>query len=221
MNYTTHRKTSARRARHRPALATAPPVYDCTMTTPHQHITGAELQTLREACNLSREDFAELADVQARTVKHWENGRSGVPADVSALALKLDTTLTEATAHALDTIKRAHLAAGTAPADLALVRYRTAHDLRTNYSHAGQPSPAGDMPPELHAAIVGRVRLVARHLPQWAALPMRVVWFEPADYAAWLASTSNTDTSESRAAWAALQVAPQAIPHRADQPPAR
>ena len=59
------------------------------MNTNHT-ITGAELQTLREAAGLSRDALAELAQVQARTVKHWET-RTGaaVPADVAAIVTRL------------------------------------------------------------------------------------------------------------------------------------
>ena len=67
-----------------------------TPFTPTRPLTGAELQTLREACNLTREELGELAGVAARTIKHWESGRAGVPADVAALAQRLDATIQQA-----------------------------------------------------------------------------------------------------------------------------
>ena len=56
-----------------------------------QLMTGAELQALREACGLDRDEFGELCGVQGRSIKYWETGGSnhGVPADVSALVLQL------------------------------------------------------------------------------------------------------------------------------------
>ena len=36
---------------------------------PPAHMTGAELQTLREACSLTREELGDLCNVAARTVK--------------------------------------------------------------------------------------------------------------------------------------------------------
>jgi len=52
------------------------------------YMTGAELQALREACGLDRDQFGELCGVQGRSVKYWEM-RSGVPADVANLVLEL------------------------------------------------------------------------------------------------------------------------------------
>ena len=57
-----------------------------------QLMTGAELQALREACGLDRDQFGVLCGVQGRSIKYWEMGSSnhGVPADVSALVLELE-----------------------------------------------------------------------------------------------------------------------------------
>lgn len=56
-----------------------------------QLMTGAELQALREACGLDRDQFGALCGVQGRSIKYWEMGASnhGVPADVSGLVLEL------------------------------------------------------------------------------------------------------------------------------------
>ena len=55
-------------------------------------MTGAELQALREACGLDRDQFGALCGVQGRSIKYWEMGSSnhGVPADVAALVLELE-----------------------------------------------------------------------------------------------------------------------------------
>jgi len=54
-------------------------------------MTGAELQALREACGLDRDQFGKLCGVQGRSIKYWEMGASnhGVPADVAALIQEL------------------------------------------------------------------------------------------------------------------------------------
>jgi len=55
-------------------------------------MTGAELQCLREACGLDRDQLGERCGVQGRSIKYWETGQSnhGVPADVAALVLELE-----------------------------------------------------------------------------------------------------------------------------------
>lgn len=58
------------------------------------YMTGAELQALREACGLDRDQFGEMCSVQGRSVKYWEL-RSGVPADVAELALRLEAKVRE------------------------------------------------------------------------------------------------------------------------------
>jgi len=61
----------------------------------NDNMTGAELQALREACGLDRDQFAELCGVQGRTIKYWEMGQSnhGVPADVESLVLELSAKI--------------------------------------------------------------------------------------------------------------------------------
>ena len=176
------------------------------------HLTGAELQTLREALHLSRDDLADLAGVQARTVKHWENGRSGVPGDVAALLQALDAQVTQAAREALALLA----SAARLPGELVLTRYRTTADLQ-RYRPDLRPMPAG-----AQAAIVARVRLgLQLAAPAGEALPrVRVVWFDPAHFEAWRTLNQQPNSEASRADWAALALAEQAIPHRADQPPA-
>ena len=57
----------------------------------NEYMTGAELQCLREACGLDRDQFGLLCGVQGRSIKYWEMGASnhGVPADVAALVQEL------------------------------------------------------------------------------------------------------------------------------------
>ena len=180
-------------------------------TTHPPTLTGAELQTLREACHLSRDELGQLCDVAARTVKHWENGRAGVPADVAALVARLDATIQRAADQGADVIGAGVLAhGGAAPADVVLIRYRTAEDLaRYRPDMAGQPAA-------VHGAIVARLAALMRgNIPA----PVRIVWMNPADYEAWRFHRQQPDSEATRAAWAADQLTAQAIPHRADQPP--
>lgn len=175
-------------------------------------MTGAELQTMREGCNLSREELGDLVSVQARTVKHWENGRTGVPADVQARVIELDEAAhSEARTHLLSLATQAQ----QRPAGpLVLVRYRDAALMPAGFASAikrGATSAAS-----LHGAAIGRARIEfkgpAAHAP-------RVVWFDPESFTAWTLARSLPDTKANRTEWAAHELASQAKPHTADQPP--
>ena len=50
-------------------------------------MTPAELKTIREACGLSQAWLAQRAQVNERTVRYWESGKSTVPDDVATLVL--------------------------------------------------------------------------------------------------------------------------------------
>lgn len=184
------------------------------MTTPPDHITGAELQTLRESCGLSREDLAGLARVQARTVKHWESGRAGVPSDVAALVARLDESISQAVNQARHVLADPVKWSGTPPADVVLMRYASAEDL-ARY----RPDMAG-MPAGVHGAIVARLRASLAWLPGFGGVPVRVVWMQRDIYEPWRTACQLPDDEATRSQWAAQQVAVQALPHRADQPPA-
>ncbi len=172
-------------------------------------LTGAELQTLREACNLTREELGALACVAARTVKHWEHGRAGVPADVAALVQRLDATIQQAADQGARAMAQAIARQGTAPDDVVLIRYRDAdHLARYRPDMAGQP--AG-----VHGAIVQRVAQAMRQRGQL----VRVVWMLPDAYEAWRTAHGMPDLESTRATWAAEQIPHQARAHRADQPP--
>lgn len=191
------------------------------------YTTGAELQTLREAAGLSRDALAELVGVQARTVKHWENGRSGVPADVAAVAHNL-AQWTRQAAQAMHTSAREwlrqfeplqvhHLAepeprtlTATQPGPMVLLRYQqTEHMHHTDRARGARA--------DCHGAAVGQVvqRLALD------GLAARVVWFDPASFASWCQDSQADDTPAARQAWAECEALPaQAVPARGDQPPA-
>lgn len=178
-------------------------------TNQPNHLTGAELQTLREACHLSRDELGALCGVAPRTVKHWESGRAGVPADVADVVARLDATIQHAADQGAAVIEQAMAHQGTAPADVVLIRYRDAdHLARYRPDMAGQP--AG-----VQGAIVQRVAQALRQRGQL----VRVIWMQPDAYEAWRVQHNQPDSEPTRATWAADQMAAQALPHRADQPP--
>lgn len=178
-------------------------------TTTPNHMTGAELQTLRESCNLAREDLADLAGVQARTIKHWESGRAGVPEDVADLVRGINQTIDAAAQHARDHLRLLITKQGSPPADIVLLRYRTSDDM-----HRYRPDMA-TLPACVHGAIINRMRLDAKAL----GIPVRIVWMQPDVYEPWRAACHMVDNEATRSQWASEQLALQAIPHLADQPP--
>lgn len=187
-----------------------------------ENMTGAELQTLREACGLTREDLAELAGVQARTVKHWENGRAGVPADVADLARRLDAIVSLACHEALYKVRDAAALAGRLPGELVLLRYNA--DDAARYQVGDAFASLGPLPgaavAALQGAIVNRVRLTLPWFTGFKRCAVRVVWMRSDDYQAWRVAAGLADNEAARAQWAVGQLASQTTPRRADQPPA-
>lgn len=192
------------------------------------HMTGAELQTLREACHLSREELADLAGVQARTVKHWENGRAAVPADVADIVRGMDAGIQQAAAHELGLVLQGQHPSSDSGAGCVLVRYKDNADAKGLEGWTPMPCAAS-----ASGAIVARVQAGARWsvagpgepvvLHAQAAAPLRVVWFDAAEFEEWrrLQGLENQrDSHPLRQRWAGHAIAKQAIPHRLDQPPA-
>lgn len=180
----------------------------------NDNMTGAELQTLREGLHLTRDDLAGLAGVQARTVKHWENGRSGVPDDVASMVQRLDMLATLAAREVIDTLTASTGKNGAK----VLYRYRSAEDF-SRY----EPSLNKIMPVSVHAATVARAQLGLQLLapdPARAVQIVRVVWFDVAGFEAWRSANQQPNTQATRQQWAAQALPAQAMPHRADQPPA-
>lgn len=184
-------------------------------------ITGAELQTLREACDLTREDFADMAGVQARTVKHWENGRAGVPGDVADLMRRVDASVSLACHEALYQVRDGAALSGRLPAELVLLRYNAEEAARYRIADtlASLGRLDGAQAAALQGAIINRARLALPWLIGYERCAVRVVWMQAAVYEAWRGAQGLADSETARAAWAVGQVAAQAKPHRADQPP--
>jgi len=190
-------------------------------TTPPDYMTGAELQTLREACHLSREELADLAGVQARTVKHWENGRAAVPADVADVARGMDAAIQQAAAHELAQVQQGQHPSTAHGAACVLLRYKDNTDAKGLDGWTPTPCAAS-----ASAAIVARVLAGARwhSLQQGKPAPvLRVVWFDAAEFEEWRrlqGLEGLRDSHPLRQRWAGHAIAKQAIPHRLDQPPA-
>jgi transcriptional regulator with XRE-family HTH domain len=200
------------------------------MTTTTNHpghapdtLTGAELATLRESCGLLREDLARMLQVEPRTVKHWEHGRSGVPDDVARQVQQMARAIDEAAAQALRVIHQQarrlanSSAADVGPLDVVLIRYRTDDDL-----HRHRPDMRG-FPTAAHGAIVRSVADAIRRSPDLQPYACaRVVWMDREAYEAWRAAQPGrpADTELTHSEWAAAQaIDQQARPHRRDQPP--
>ena len=182
------------------------------------NMTGAELQTLREACNLSRDELATLAGVAARTVKHWENGRAGVPADVAALVADIDGIITRevhtTAQHAMQWAREGGRD-GNPVRPAVLVLYGP--ESWPKWHHLGGFSA---LPVGVASALVSRCRLLMQAGESGKhAMPVRVVRFDESNYLAWLKLAPDADDPGTLQRWAAEQVTAQAIPHRADQPP--
>lgn len=178
------------------------------MTTP-QHMTGAELQTLREAIGLSRKLFAPLVCVEPRTIKHWETRKTScVPSDVVETARMFTNWVIEASESCVRQVRESMQEHG-APREVVLIRYREGSLIVIGLE---------GMIPEVHGAMITRTALTLMA----QKIPVRIVWFDADDYARWLAIERPThqDTQETRAAWAAQAIDRQAIPHPGDQPPA-
>lgn len=154
----------------------------------NNYMTGAELQALREACGLDRDQLGALCGVQGRSIKYWEMGQSnhGVPADVSALVIELADKV-DADSH----MQIERLSGGS---DAPVVLFRTADPVKNQ--------------------VALRVYVALRRIGH----NVRMVAFSYPAYRAWLDSNKTSDTPDNKQAWALRQVKEQGKPHRADQP---
>ena len=114
-------------------------------------MNSAELKTIREACGLSQEWLAVRAQVNQRTVRYWESGKSSVPNDVAALISGIDDTLQRAALEGVAQARRLIIAHG-APKTITLFRYVSNEQL-----WEARKDMAG-LPASCHAALVARVR---------------------------------------------------------------
>lgn len=196
-----------------------------------EHMTGAELQTLREAAGLSREALAGLVGVEARTVKHWENGRSGVPADVAQVVANAAQQIANATAQKVDEMRFFfHMADLCGKEDQARKTKRKKYPAEGNgylvlmrYKETAQMHPVEKdigLTADMHGAMVTHLMQTLLAEGRFA----RVVWFDPDKFAIWAKFNDMVqnlgDTIVTRRRWAESQAIPtQAKPHPGDQPP--
>ena len=159
-------------------------------------MTGAELDTLRRACGWEREDLADLCQVQTRTIKHWQNGRATVPEPVARFVRAQALWLQELTARTMreyaDVLELAKSSSAGEPLEVVLLRYKDAADL------AGADA-AEALTPATHAALTLRIMLAL----QAQGVEVRIVWFDALAFGEWAYREGVSDTSASRAAWAA------------------
>ena len=114
-------------------------------------MNAAELKTLREACGLSQEWLAQRANVNQRTVRYWESGKSTVPDDAARIISELDVTLSRAAQEALTQARSLALVHGKAET-VTLFRYASDAEL-----WARRKDMAG-LPATCHAALLARAR---------------------------------------------------------------
>jgi hypothetical protein len=150
---------------------------------------------------LIRDDLADQVGVQARTVKHWENGRSGVPADVATTVQAIYAKATSAASESMALIAGAQ----HEPGDEVLTRFRCSDDfLRYRPDMRGVPAGA-------QAAIVARVMLGLK-LAQAESVRVRVVCFDANAFETWRTVHKQPNTKAICAAWAAQVLSGQATP---------
>lgn len=160
-------------------------------------MTAAEMRTLREALGLPATWLAAQAQVQERTVRHWESGRNAVPGDVAAMLRRIDAAFDTSAGEAVRQYADAALSTAGAPQEVVLLRYRTDDDLWLSLPDM-RPLPA-----TAHAAMLHRA---------WKALAargaaVRIVYLDVEDYEAWRATNGRDDGPSVRAEWAAASLA--------------
>ena len=128
-------------------------------------MTPAELKTLREACGLPQSWLAHQAQVNERTVRYWESGKSSVPDDVAALISRIDAQLDTAARGVLEQAQALTTTHG-APQTITLYRYDTDAELWER-----RPDMAG-LPVTCHAALLAR----ARRLLSAAGFRVVIAW---------------------------------------------
>ena len=151
------------------------------------YMTGAELQALREACGLDRDQFGELCGVQGRSIKYWETGASnhGVPADVAEMVANLEAEISNDAANEISLrskSKDCHVLMRSSDPITNEIAHRVFLALRRR----GQD-----------------VRIVAFDVQAFKA------WIA--------STGGGRDTPESRQAWAVQAVDQQARPHKAEK----
>ena len=155
-------------------------------------MSGATLQTMREALGLSREDLGVAVDVQARTVKHWEHARARVPDDVAQAVRAWWALVDRLTVEALQDAARQARDGGP-----VLVRYRNEEDLLDSVPRWPRGAPWG-----LHAAALARVLVALGSGAPGAPGGAVVRWCDDAYFDQWRKQHKLADSAQARQEWA-------------------
>lgn len=159
-------------------------------------MTPAEFKTLRERLGLSGETLGTLLprSVIDRTVRRWESGAiTPIPNDACEFLRALDERAEQQVRQTQAFVAAARAEQGQAAEGITLLRYADLNELRAvdvDTAHLGLG---------FHAALIGRVREALER----EGVPVRIVFFDAAAYAAWRRAERLPDLSSTRAAWAA------------------
>lgn len=158
-----------------------------------------ELNTLRRALWLTREQAGQLNGMTERSWRYLEDGTRAIPQDVQARMRGLDA----AASAMADAVWDEHFNLSAKTGDLkhvttALLRYASTADLV-----AAHPDMAG-VPVDMHAAAIDR----ARQQLEGEGATVRIVLFDRAAYRDWIAGNGLPDNTASRDAWAASAADP-------------
>ena len=156
-------------------------------------MTSAELSLILQSLGLSDQQAALIFSVRDRTVRRWKAGDSPIPAEVAAKIGGYDARMESAVRNAVEHF----LEADDRPAAVHLLIYATDADYVRYRPHDDTPFAA------MHRALVDRLRLALQRLDQ----AVRIVEMRPDDYEAWRTAEGLEDREDTRAAWAALQIA--------------
>lgn len=160
-----------------------------------------ELNTLRRSLWLTREQAGAINGMTERSWRYLENGTRPIPADVQARMRQLDDAANAMADAAWDEYGNLTVTQAAEWRDIEAVLLRYASDADLAAVH---PDMAG-LPADLHAAAIDRARI----LLEGEGAGVRIVMFDPAAYAGWIAEQRLQDNAASRAAWAASAADPQ------------
>lgn len=141
-------------------------------------MTGAELKTLRESLGLNAQWLVKNAGMVLRSVQYLESKNKPVFPDVEALILSVEDFVKSEADRLMVQLTGLETTA-------ILYRFRQDRDLQLFLpGWRGKPSTC-------HAAMVAEVRRRRSNL----FLPTEVIWFDPDNYFAWLATEPQSESS--------------------------
>lgn len=153
-------------------------------------MTPAEFKTIRQTIGISAQNFAELLNVEPRTIQRMENGL----ADPKGFAVDLLQSLYES--FCLMCVESENQLENTIktygkPTEIVLIRYKKDDFKLFNPDF-------GDMPESIHSATLGRLKTFA----EAKCITVKIIYFDPILYREW--KGERKDSRELRSSWAAL-----------------